>query len=97
MAKASLGPWDTLPRWVCSSARAGHTGCWPSAAEPLRSPTVKPHLVLQLGYSSRLRLSPTALGYNSSLMVASLGMRAAAMGESSLMCSLALCSSASVV
>ena len=66
-------------------------------AEPLRSPTVKPHLVLQLGYSSRLRLSPTALGYNSSLMVASLGMRAAAMGESSLMCSLALCSSASVV
>ena len=32
MAKASLGPWDTLPRWVCSSARAGHTEvAWPSA------------------------------------------------------------------
>ena len=57
----------------------------------------EPYCKAAPGAAARLQLSPTALGYNSSLMVASLGMRAAAMGESSLMCSLALCSSASVV
>ena len=90
---ASLGPWDTLPRCLQLRARRAYRGC---VAERCRA-AEEPYCKAAPGAAARLQLSPTALGYNSSLMVASLGMRAAAMGESSLMCSLALCSSASVV
>ena len=81
---ASLGPWDTLPRCLQLRARRAYRGC---VAERCRA-AEEPYCKAAPGAAARLQLSPTALGYNSSLMVASLGMRAAAMGESSLMLSL---------